>query len=253
MKRILTAAVAIPVALLATVYAPVWLFALLVGVLAALMLDEFFALNAARGAKAPGKWFLIPASAVAVSFAFGARSVLAAMTACALCLLTAAVFGSDIEPAFSRITTGLSGVVYCSLLFGFIILLPRDAVLTIYAVIWAGDSAAYYGGRAFGRHPLAPRVSPKKTVEGAISGLLASVIAGAAVGSWRLGLPWPTMAVISAATAVAGQIGDLAESALKRSAGVKDSSSILPGHGGILDRLDSLLFAVPVFFWLLGP
>jgi phosphatidate cytidylyltransferase len=252
MKRILTAAVAIPLALLATIYAPLWLFALLVAILAALMLDEFFTLSAARAAKAPGKWFLVPASAVAVSFAFGPRSVLAATTACGLCVLTAAVFGDDIEHAFSRVTTGLSGVVYCSLLPGFLILLPRDAVLTIFAIIWAGDSAAYYGGRAFGRHPLAPRVSPKKTVEGAVSGLLASVVAGAAIGSWRLGLPLPTIAIISALTAVAGQIGDLAESALKRSAGVKDSSSILPGHGGILDRLDSLLFAAPVFFWLLG-
>ena len=252
MKRILTAAVAIPIALLVTLYAPLWLFALLAGGVAALMLDEFFALSAARDAKGPGKWFLIPGSAVAVSFAFGPRSVLAATTACVLCLLTAAVFGSDIENVFSRITTGLSGVVYCSLLFGFILLLPRDAVLTIFAIIWAGDSAAYYGGRAFGRNPLAPRVSPKKTVEGAISGLLASVLAGAAIGSWRLGLPWPAIAMMSAVTAVAGQIGDLAESALKRSAGVKDSSSILPGHGGILDRLDSLLFAAPVFFWLLG-
>jgi phosphatidate cytidylyltransferase len=132
------------------------------------------------------------------------------------------------------------------------ILLSRDSVLMLFGIIWAGDSAAYYTGRALGRHPLAVRVSPKKTVEGAIGGLVGSIAIGTAVGLWRLAEPWPNLALISLVTAIAGQIGDLAESALKRSVGVKDSSSILPGHGGILDRLDSLLFAAPVFFWLLN-
>ena len=92
-------------------------------------------------------------------------------------------------------------------------------------------------------------MSPKKTVEGAIAGLIGSVIAGIAVGVWLLDEPWLNLAIISTVTAVAGQLGDLAESVLKRSTGVKDSSSILPGHGGILDRLDSLFFAAPVFYW----
>jgi phosphatidate cytidylyltransferase len=129
-------------------------------------------------------------------------------------------------------------------------LLSRELVLFLLVIIWVGDSAAYYGGRAFGRHPLAPRISPKKTVEGAIAGLLGSMLVGGFVGVAFLGEPWLSVTLISAATAVAGQVGDLAESAMKRSAGVKDSSSILPGHGGILDRLDSLFFAAPVFYWL---
>jgi phosphatidate cytidylyltransferase len=127
--------------------------------------------------------------------------------------------------------------------------MPRERILLLLVIIWVGDTAAYYGGRAMGRHLLAPKVSPKKTIEGAIAGLVGSVIAGVAGAIW-LHVPVSGLIWISAATAIAGQVGDLAESVLKRSAGVKDSSSIIPGHGGILDRLDSLFFAAPIFYWL---
>jgi phosphatidate cytidylyltransferase len=252
MNRVITAVLALPVALAVTIYSPAWLFALIAGVLSAMMLHEFFALNTAAGARSPGKWFLVPGAAVATSFLGGPVWVVLALSGCALLLMGAAVLSADIRSTFSQVAAGLSGVVYCSVLFGFMVLLSRDAVLTVFAIVWVGDTGAFYGGRAFGRRLLLPRVSPKKTVEGAITGLIASVIAGTVVGVWRLSIPWMNLAVFSGIAAVAGQIGDLAESALKRSAGVKDSSSILPGHGGILDRLDSLLFAVPVFYWLLN-
>jgi phosphatidate cytidylyltransferase len=116
-------------------------------------------------------------------------------------------------------------------------------------VIWAGDVAAYYAGRALGRHKLAPTISPNKTVEGSIAGLAGSILAGTLLGSWLLQRQISFLALASLAAAIAGQLGDLAESALKRSSGVKDSSSLLPGHGGMLDRLDSLIFAAPVFYW----
>jgi phosphatidate cytidylyltransferase len=95
-------------------------------------------------------------------------------------------------------------------------MIPRPLIVVLFAIIWVGDSAAYYGGRAFGRHLLAPRVSPKKTVEGAVVGLIASIIAGTIGGVWLMGRPWIIVAGISAVTAVAGQVGDLAESVLKR-------------------------------------
>src|ERR1041385_7067317 len=157
MKRILTAAAAIPAALAVTLYAPPWLFALLIGVVAALMLEEFFDLAAAKGRSRPGHWFLIPGAAVAVSFTADPLWIVGALVVSLLCLLSASVFGCDLDRVFDRVSPGLSGVVYCSLLFGFIVLLSRDALLTVFAIIWVGDSAAYYGGRAFGRHLLAPK------------------------------------------------------------------------------------------------
>jgi phosphatidate cytidylyltransferase len=162
------------------------------------------------------------------------------------------VFKPSIDMALGEVAIGLGSLVYCALTLGVLILMQRPAILLLFAIIWVGDSAAYYGGRALGRHLLAPRVSPKKTVEGAVAGLLGSVIVGVIGGKWALDQEWTRLIVLSALTAVAGQVGDLAESVLKRSAGVKDSSSILPGHGGILDRLDSLFFAAPVFYWLLN-
>jgi phosphatidate cytidylyltransferase len=126
-------------------------------------------------------------------------------------------------------------------------------VLIVVLATWAGDSAAYLSGRAFGRHKLAPVVSPGKTVEGAIGGLLASVLVGAAVFAVSGVLPVWAGAVAGAGIGVCGQLGDLSESFLKRQAGVKDSGHLIPGHGGMLDRVDALLFAFPaalLMFWI---
>lgn len=118
-------------------------------------------------------------------------------------------------------------------------------VLIALLPLWAGDSAAIFAGKAFGKHPLAPSISPKKTWEGGIANFLACVLTAYGVGQW-VGLPVAHSLAIGASTGILGQVGDLFESWLKRKAGVKDSGTILPGHGGFLDRLDSLLFtAIP--------
>jgi phosphatidate cytidylyltransferase len=121
-------------------------------------------------------------------------------------------------------------------------------ILTVVLATWVGDSVALFAGRTFGKRKLAPIISPNKSQEGAIGGILASMVVGAVsfqgfgLSNWKLGL------IAGAVIGLAGQIGDLAESVMKRQAGVKDSGSLVPGHGGVLDRIDALLFAFPAGF-----
>lgn len=252
MKRIITAVIAIPLVLLTTIYAPDWLFGLIVALFAALALEEFLNLGVKRGMTRPARWFSVVGGAVTVAFLGGPPWVLTATILSALVLLGVSVIDGPVETALFRVVHGLAGMLYCCLTLGFLIFLPREAIVVLLGLLWSGDSAAYYVGSLLGRHPLAPKVSPKKTVEGAVAGLIASIAGGTMLGIWLLGESGVVMFVVSATSAAAGQIGDLAESVLKRSAGVKDSSSILPGHGGILDRLDSMIFSAPVFYWLIS-
>ena len=126
------------------------------------------------------------------------------------------------------------------------------ATLLLMGTVVVSDSAQYYTGRAFGRRPLAPAVSPKKTIEGAIGGVVFGILFMAIAGRVvfpRLGIL--ALAVLGAVLVVLGILGDLFESRLKRVAGVKDSSALIPGHGGVLDRIDALLFAIPAFYFVL--
>ncbi|MGE0443679.1 MAG: phosphatidate cytidylyltransferase [Vicinamibacterales bacterium] len=125
------------------------------------------------------------------------------------------------------------------------------ATLVLIGTVVVSDSAQYYTGRAFGRRPLAPAISPKKTIEGAIGGLLFGTLFLAIAGPWALGAGVVPMALLGLAVATLGICGDLFESRLKRASGVKDSSSLIPGHGGVLDRIDALLFAIPAFYLFL--
>ena len=128
----------------------------------------------------------------------------------------------------------------------------RSWIVFVLAVIVAGDAGAYHTGLRIGRHKLYPKVSPKKTIEGAIGGFFSSIVAGMIVGLILLrNVPIEGLFFFSLAIAVSGQVGDLIESMIKRNSGKKDSSRLLPGHGGLLDRLDSLLFAFPTLWTLL--
>ncbi|NJL28460.1 MAG: phosphatidate cytidylyltransferase [Thermoanaerobaculia bacterium] len=123
------------------------------------------------------------------------------------------------------------------------------------AIVWLGDTAAFYVGSRIGRHKMAPKVSPNKSWEGAVAGFAAGLGATAVWSWWRLGEIPAGLLAVAALTAIAAQIGDLVESVIKRGAGVKDSSDLLPGHGGIFDRMDAMLLAAPVFLlglWVLG-
>jgi phosphatidate cytidylyltransferase len=178
----------------------------------------------------------------------------------------AVVFLAAVAPMAARVPPASALAGAASTIFGLVsIALPATAmcllrshspraVLALLLIVWVCDSSAYYVGRAIGRRPLAPVVSPKKTWEGSIGGLVGATLFGAAAGTWWF-LPelGPARGALAAALAsTAGQVGDLVESLWKRGAGVKDSGTFLPGHGGFYDRVDSLLFAAPVLAAFVG-
>ena len=180
------------------------------------------------------------------------------ITLCVLAVLTARLFSRrPVEGAFEDIAVTLLGVLYVALLFAFQVAIRAGSsgkkwLVFLYLVIWASDTGAYYVGTAFGKHRLYEKISPKKSIEGLIGGALASVLVAVLCKLWLV----PSLGIIEAAVlgavlALVGTVGDLSESLLKRSAGVKDSGTIIPGHGGILDRMDSMLFAAPVLFFYL--
>ena len=148
----------------------------------------------------------------------------------------------------------LQGLIYIPVLLSFLILIREGSsgmtwIFLLMAVIFAGDTSAYYVGSYLGRHKLSPAVSPGKTIEGSIGGLAANLVVGA-IGKFFFlpAMPWGLCLLLFVVVGGAGQVGDLFESELKRSSGIKDSGGILPGHGGVLDRIDALLFAAPVAY-----
>ena len=170
------------------------------------------------------------------------------------------------EPLVSMADT-VFGAVYPTALLAFMLQLrvadlPAAAsedhasfflTLTIFLLVWASDVFAYYVGRAVGRHKLAPRVSPNKTWEGAVGGALGALLVAAALKVLVLSfLAWPHVLALGLICGALGQIGDLAESKLKRSVDLKDSGTILPGHGGLLDRFDAMIFAAPAAYLYLA-
>ena len=147
------------------------------------------------------------------------------------------------------------GVVYIALTLGHLLLLRKlpDGPLLVFFVLlvsWGGDAAAYYSGKSFGSRPLAPILSPKKTIEGLVGGLIAAPLIAWGTSLWFLPLLTPIDCIIlGLALTFLGIVGDLSESAFKRQAGAKDSGNLIPGHGGFLDRIDSLLLTVPTFYY----
>jgi phosphatidate cytidylyltransferase len=155
--------------------------------------------------------------------------------------------------AFQDVSAALLPLLYLGLPLGAIVAVgtgfSREAVLLLIFTVAISDTAQYYGGRLFGRHLLAPTISPKKTIEGAVSGFFGGIAALVGIGHWWLpGVSAGLLVGAGAVLVAIGILGDLFESMLKRSAGLKDSSGLIPGHGGFLDRIDALLFAAPVFY-----
>ncbi len=166
-----------------------------------------------------------------------------------------AIRSEEPEELFRTMTVLLWGVAYIGMLYPFLYLIRDftanggDWLLFLFGSLWLGDSFAMWGGKAFGKTKLAPTVSPNKTVAGFVSGLCGGIIVAVILGFWRLSdISFVYLIPGGLIIAFVGQLGDLVESLWKRAIGIKDSSKVIPGHGGVLDRFDSMLFASPALF-----
>ena len=267
-SRLLVAVVAVPI-LLVVIYLddPLAVWAL---VFAASIVGmyEFFSMtledradriaSTAAGALAIAVFYWLPAQFAdrGLDLVFDQLAVVLAVVPVGLYYLFR--FG-DMATVARRMAFSITGILYVGFLFTFVALIKRDFgptgghfVVFLLATAWLSDTGAYAAGRAFGKRKLYPAVSPKKTWAGAVGAVAAATAAGAVIKVWLVPhLPWVDTVVIAVFGSVLGQLGDLVESVLKRSQGVKDSGAILPGHGGILDRFDAVLAIAPfVYFYI---
>lgn len=289
LKRIATAVVLIPIVLALILRAPVWILAIFAAIVALLSVHEFLKLTESYGVQ-PMRWptYLFAALFFLMLAVGGARDtpllstgkflvVLGLAAAIApFIFLARAMREGELRNGYPAAAASVFAFTYIALPMGMLVQLRQQwagafYLLYLLLVVWAGDIFAYFVGKSIGRHLMSPRVSPKKTWEGAAASLIASVAVGwllfryalsisSALMAWGLiqrrdgmfGLEQPAMGPVIALTLVlniAAQLGDLVESLIKRGAGAKDSGAILPGHGGMLDRIDALLFAAPVLWY----
>jgi len=288
LKRVLTAVVLIPIVLLLILRAPIPALAPLAGLVALLASHELLKISEGYGIR-PALWptyifigvFFLLLAVFAGQGGLLSTIVFSASSAFAACLasfvfLTIVMAREDMTRAFPAALVAVFAFCYIALPMAFLVQLREQysgAFLLLYLllIVWAGDIFAYFVGRSLGSHPMSPRVSPKKTWEGATASLIASVGIGVTLFNYALPISSALLNVhlterkdglfslqpesrweivlLSAVLNVAAQLGDLVESLIKRGAGVKDSGTILPGHGGMLDRVDALLFAAPVLWY----
>ena len=270
--RLLTAAILIPLVVAAIWWGPTWLIAVVSGFVAIVALLEFFSAAARQGAQAYRLWSCVGAAGIVAQQWYASRmasisylsdlvdrSPKVTLEFVLICfVLGVAVMALATRRALPEVLPSIS-VSAAGLLF---VVLPLSLVIRLHGVdfvgpqlllftvvmVWVGDSAAYFVGRNFGRWKMAPVISPNKTWEGAVANLLGALLVAAIFGWWAKIQPAHALAM-GALGSIAGQLGDLFESAWKRSAGVKDSGSILPGHGGMLDRIDALILAAPAVWY----
>jgi phosphatidate cytidylyltransferase len=253
MKRIVTAVCLALFAAYLIFLAPVWFFRLGVTLVGGVCYWEYSGLVKGHGIKRPGVFGFL--AGLLVLFA-PEHLVLLGFSLLAVLALATALRYLDLREVLPQVACALLGGLYCFTPWRFAAQMRGASVHWLFfalAICWAGDTTALYVGRAFGRHKLAPVVSPGKTWEGAVGSVIGSVVFGIAYMHYFVAeIPWWQVALIAVAGNIAGQFGDLAESAMKRGAAVKDSGNLLPGHGGLLDRVDASLFALPVVFLCFG-
>ena len=261
--RVSSALIIIPFVLLLIVLGRIYL-AVMIFILGMMCINEFYKLAELSGYSPLDKVGIIGVAAFTVIGYLGlqqAVDIVVAVVFIASMVWQVLTFEDRNPIADSAIT--LFGSIYVGLPLATGLLLRCSGdnktglgyFLTAILTIWATDIGAYYGGRTFGKHKLSPKISPNKTYEGAISGLVCGIIVGVAARSFgAVYMWWPNLnpvhsIMLALIASVFGQIGDLSESAFKRNARVKDSGVFMPGHGGVLDRLDSLLLAIPMVYY----
>jgi len=270
--RVLTAAIALPI-LIASIVLPsyyaaaIWLFVIIAAIALAAGLFEFFSLTKKLELKADAPMAYLGAAALFVNFLFDAPAMASDLLLATLVLFVIVVLITQtfrFQKDFSKMLTGIGvtllGPLYIAFLGGFLVAtrvgfanrlyLSTHLLGYFFLVLMGSDTGAYYAGKAFGKHKLIPKISPGKTWEGLVGGFLAALAFAALATFWFFPeLPYAVSIPLAIIMSGVGVLGDLAESAMKRAAGAKDAASILPGHGGFLDRLDSLLFSAPILYY----
>jgi phosphatidate cytidylyltransferase len=273
LRRIFTALVLIPIVIALVWWGPAWVLAGAAALIAILALLEFFDLGERMGMRPFRKWAIVCAAGLFYAqYSQGlvethvlgeglsivrnaAGGVLSIEAVLLIFVFGAAGIGLATRWALHEVLPAIAissaGLLFIALPFSYLVRLSeiniegRRLVLFTLCLVWAGDILAYVVGKGLGRVPMAPALSPNKTWEGALGNMLASLLVGVFFAKW-LQIDALTMLVIAGVANIAGQMGDLIESAYKRGAAVKDSGALLPGHGGMLDRIDSLILAAPV-------
>lgn len=254
--REITALVAAPVAIWINGWGPEYVFNGTIAIIAVLALHEFLSLGKAKGYDVPSALCIAIMLVIMAAFILKELSVEVGMFT-ALLVIPAwyVVARKNLENSLPSSAIAVLATTYVGMLGGSLIRLHNDfpegskLVFFLLLVVWLGDSGAYYVGKTFGKHKLSPHISPKKTVEGLAGGIAASIIT-AVVIHFTFFETFPLLHAIIAGVILsfAGVVGDLAESMWKRSAAVKDSGTLIPGHGGFLDRFDSILFTAPILY-----
>jgi phosphatidate cytidylyltransferase len=262
-KRWITAIIGVPLLVLLVSRGGPLLFALFISTVCIIALQEYYRIAMAKTESGSSR--LIPNLAYIAGPALiwsahnnwtGVMVVIIVMDLIVCAAISVFQFKSN--PSVQEfVAKQMVAIVYIALFLSHLVFIRNttDGILWVFmliGVVFAGDTGAYYVGTYFGRRKLCPSISPGKTVEGALGGLAANIIAGLIfLCLSSMMLSWVKAVLLFVAIGVCGQIGDLFESQLKRVANIKDSGIILPGHGGILDRIDALLFAAPVTYWFI--
>jgi phosphatidate cytidylyltransferase len=253
-KRIKSAAILIPVIILFIFFAPSFLYLILVLALGSLSFKEYYKMTHVRTNKKERN-FGYALNAVSIIIIYFTESVsFAILLAFIVLAFHNMIKNKKCDVLLYNFLKDLLGVVYCAVLPSYIMLIRlmdgKEYIILLIVTVWMVDAFAYYTGTLIGRKKLLPRISPKKTYAGAVGGLIGAIVVTILARRYYfVNFSIAVAVILGAFLSFAAQLGDMFESLIKRASGVKDSGDLIPGHGGLLDRIDSLLFAAPALFY----